>query len=173
VTEFFLLLSRPTLTWPQSWKAAPGANSLVACDVPRMTAYGARPSPRMLQQRSADRSETRRWRSAPDLSPHIAASDLPCVVRSFRVGWSLCENAQEPTRRRIVFSIALFPVATAAPFLFRLTKSRRTFYAQIECLCFHTASVDTGPLALVDWARHVGASQQQSGINNHAAECHV
>ena len=49
----------------------------------------------------------------------------------------------EPTRRRIVFSIALFPIA-ATLFLFRLTKSRRTFYAQIECLCFHTASVDCG-----------------------------
>src|SRR5215472_5344601 len=52
----------------------------------------------------------------------------------------LCENAQEPTRRRIVFSIAVFPTAATALFLFRLTKSRRTFYAQIECLCFHTAS---------------------------------
>src|SRR5215467_4676022 len=52
----------------------------------------------------------------------------------------LCENAQEPTTRRIIFSIALFPVAAPALFLFRLTKLRRTFYAQIECLCFHTAS---------------------------------
>src|SRR6516165_3529360 len=33
-----------------------------------------------------------------------------------------------------------FSVAATALFLFRLTKSRRTFYAQIECLCFHTAS---------------------------------
>jgi hypothetical protein len=41
--------------------------------------------------------------------------------------------------RRIVFSIALFPIAATALFLFRLTKSRRTFYAQIECLCFPTA----------------------------------
>jgi len=54
----------------------------------------------------------------------------------------LCENTQDPTRRRIVFSIALFLIAAAAPFLFRLTKSRRTFYAQIEYLCFHTASVE-------------------------------
>src|SRR5262249_6983092 len=54
----------------------------------------------------------------------------------------LCENAQEPTTRRIVFSIALFPIAATALFLIRLTKSRRTFYAQIECLCFHTASVE-------------------------------
>jgi hypothetical protein len=53
-----------------------------------------------------------------------------------------CENAQEPTRRRIVFSIALFLIAATALFLSRLTKSRRAFYAQIECLCFHTASVE-------------------------------
>src|SRR5215470_5521167 len=56
----------------------------------------------------------------------------------------LCENAQEPTRRRIVFSIALFPVAATALLLFRLTKLSRTFYAQIECLSFHTASTLNG-----------------------------
>src|SRR5215831_10691151 len=56
----------------------------------------------------------------------------------------LCENAQEPARRRIIFSIALFPTAATALFLFRLAKSRRTFYAQIGCLCFHTASVVSG-----------------------------
>src|SRR5215467_2295438 len=65
-----------------------------------------------------------------DLTPPRHISTLPRP----------CENAQEPTRRRIVFSIALFPIAATALFLFRLTKSRRTFYAQIECLCFHTAS---------------------------------
>jgi hypothetical protein len=65
---------------------------------------------------------------------------LPTGVANGRYGARLCENAQEPTRRRIVFSIALFPVAAIALFLFRLTKLRRTFYAQIECLCFHTAS---------------------------------
>ena len=52
----------------------------------------------------------------------------------------LCENTQEPTRRRIIFSIALFPTAATALFLFRLTKSRRIFYTKIERLCFHTAS---------------------------------
>src|SRR5215472_7110731 len=46
-----------------------------------------------------------------------------------------CENAQERTRRRIVFSIALFR-SRPALFLFRLAKSRRIFYAQIDCLCF-------------------------------------
>ena len=52
----------------------------------------------------------------------------------------LCENTQEPTRQRIVFSIVLFPTAAAALFFFRLTKSRRIFYTQIECLCFHTGA---------------------------------
>src|SRR5215469_5936802 len=51
----------------------------------------------------------------------------------------LCENTQELTRRRIVFSIALFPTAATALFIFKLTKSRRIFYAKIERLCFHTA----------------------------------
>jgi hypothetical protein len=49
------------------------------------------------------------------------------------------------TRRRIIFSIALFPIAATALSFFRLTKSRRNFYAQIECLCFHTASVESRP----------------------------
>src|SRR5215471_14059039 len=57
---------------------------------------------------------------------------------------SLCENVQEPTTRRIIFSIALFPIAASVLFLFRLTKSRRTFYAQIERLCFHTGSTQSG-----------------------------
>jgi hypothetical protein len=56
----------------------------------------------------------------------------------------LCENAQEPARRRIVFSITLLPIAVTALFVFRLTKSRRTFYAQIECLCFHTVWPPSG-----------------------------
>src|SRR5215469_11325929 len=69
----------------------------------------------------------------------------------------LCENAQEPTRGRIIFSIPLFPIVATALFLFRTTKSRRTFYAQIECLCFHTAwplcchCLDLEPVAGSDW----------------------
>jgi len=43
----------------------------------------------------------------------------------------------------IIFSIDLFPIAATAIFLFRLTKSRKTFYAQIECLCFHTTSTQS------------------------------
>src|SRR5215469_4914724 len=49
-----------------------------------------------------------------------------------------CENAQEPTMWRIFFSIAHFPIAATGLFFFRLTKLRRTFYVQVECLCFHT-----------------------------------
>src|SRR5262245_3454724 len=56
----------------------------------------------------------------------------------------LCENTQELTRRRIVFSIALFPTAATALFVFKLTKSRSIFYAKIERLCFHTASPRSG-----------------------------
>src|SRR5262244_907706 len=56
----------------------------------------------------------------------------------------LCKNAQEPTMRRIVFSIAHFLIAATALFLFRLTKSRKTFYVQVECLCFHTAWPQSG-----------------------------
>jgi hypothetical protein len=48
----------------------------------------------------------------------------------------LCENVQEPTRRRIVFSSVLLPTAATALFVSRLTKSRMTFYAQIERACF-------------------------------------
>src|SRR6516164_8911424 len=79
----------------------------------------------------------------------------------------LCENAQEATRQRIIFSIALFPIAATALFLFRLTKSRRNFYAQIECLCFHTAlygntsvkvhPARSSPFLLVQYERSEGS----------------
>src|SRR5262249_3207992 len=62
----------------------------------------------------------------------------PFVVGNVCSGPRLCENAQEPAIRRIVFSIALFPIPATALSLLRLAKSRRIFYAQIECLCFHT-----------------------------------
>jgi hypothetical protein len=64
---------------------------------------------------------------------------FPPPPRNGEVRPRLCENAQEPTRRRIVFSIALLPTAATALFVSTLTKSRRTFYAQSECVCFHTA----------------------------------
>ena len=44
-----------------------------------------------------------------------------------------------------LFSLLSFlPIAATARFLFRLTKWRRTFYAQIECLCFPTACTLNG-----------------------------
>src|SRR5215467_14440365 len=55
-----------------------------------------------------------------------------------------CENAQEPTMWRIFFSIAHFPIAATGLFFFRLTKLRRTFYVQVECLCFHTGWPQSG-----------------------------
>ena len=52
----------------------------------------------------------------------------------------LCENLHERRTRSIVFSI-VFPRWRSSVFLvFRLTKSRRTFYAQSESRGFHTAS---------------------------------
>src|SRR5262249_34744686 len=55
------------------------------------------------------------------------------------------ENGQEPTMWRIFFSIAHFPIAATGLFFFRLTKLRRTFYVQVECLCFHTGWPQTCP----------------------------
>ena len=75
-------------------------------------------------------------------------------------GSRLCENAQEPTRRSIIFSIDLSPNAATALFLFRLTKSRRTFYAQIECLCFHTASVE--PCRSISVPRMAGSGAEET-----------
>src|SRR6516165_2431712 len=84
-----------------------------------------------------------------------------------RSGWRLCENAQEPTRRRIIFSIALFPTAATALSSLDLTKLRRTFYAQIERLCFHTAlygntsvkvhPARSSPFLLVQYERSEGS----------------
>src|SRR5215471_110431 len=61
----------------------------------------------------------------------------------------LCKNAQGPTSRRIIFSIALFRIAATALFLFKRTQSRRTFYAQIKRLCFHTAWTLSRPSSAV------------------------
>jgi hypothetical protein len=65
---------------------------------------------------------------------------LDYAASKVALGARLCENNQEPTRQRIVFSIALLSIATTTVFLFKLMKSRRSFYAQTECLRFHTAS---------------------------------
>jgi hypothetical protein len=60
-----------------------------------------------------------------------------------------CENAQGSTSRRIIFSIALSRIAATALFLFGRAKSRRTFYAQIKRLCFHTAWTHFGHYGLL------------------------
>src|SRR5215472_13501375 len=74
----------------------------------------------------------------------------------------LCENAQEPTRRRIIFSIALFPTAATALFSLDLTKSRRTFYAQIERLCFPTASTLSSRLLAVTAMQELSERHRRS-----------
>src|SRR4029077_18676243 len=94
--------------------------------------------------------------SAPDYAQY-SPQDSSCA----HGGVHRCEKAQEPARRRIVFSMALLPIAATALFVFRLTKSRRTFYARIECLCFHAAwtlSRPSGsgpqPFACLDKRKH-------------------
>ena len=97
----------------------------------------ARPLHEPGNHRSAERCSHRHSADCGSLTEQpTAAQDS----RSYTTAWGrICENAQEPARRRIVFSITLLPIAVTALFVFRLTKSRRTFYAQTECLCFHTA----------------------------------
>src|SRR6516162_3229719 len=57
-----------------------------------------------------------------------------------RKGASLCENVRKPRMRRMVFLYSLLPIAPAKFLVFKLTKSRRTFYAHDERLSFRTAS---------------------------------
>ena len=59
-----------------------------------------------------------------------------------------CENVREPRKRRIVFFIAFLRQPSPELLVFRLTKSRRTFYAEIERGSFRTASVERGPSRL-------------------------
>jgi hypothetical protein len=67
-----------------------------------------------------------------------------------RFGSRLCENAIEPRKHRIVFSIAFFrqklPVQLVSP----STKSRRKFYTQVERYSFHTAWVICGSRHWID-----------------------
>jgi len=51
-----------------------------------------------------------------------------------------CKNVHEPRKRRSVFSIAFFGQPSPELLVFILTKSRRTFYAQIERGSFRTVS---------------------------------
>src|SRR6516162_10464539 len=67
---------------------------------------------------------------------------FPAGRPSGRDGSRPCENVGERRNRRIVFSIALFGQPPSELLVLRLKKSRRTFYAQIECRSFRTASVE-------------------------------
>jgi hypothetical protein len=75
--------------------------------------------------------------SAPDYARY-KPEDFSCA----HGGVHRCENVREPRERRIVFSIAFFVQPSPELLAFRFTKSRRTFYAQIERGSFRTASVD-------------------------------
>jgi len=72
---------------------------------------------------------TANLRLAAILSTRIAVVREPAYCgMDDRFGSRLCENAQEPTRRRIIFSIASFPIAATELFFFGMMKSRKTFY---------------------------------------------
>ena len=53
----------------------------------------------------------------------------------------LRDNADEPTMRRIVFSIAFSRKRPPVQLLFTSTKSRQNFYAQVQLQSFHAARV--------------------------------
>ena len=76
--------------------------------------------------------------------PPVVAAPLQLArsAANDRLGSRPCENVHERRNRRIVFSIAFFGQAPPELLVFRLKKSSRTFYAQIERRSFRTASVD-------------------------------
>ena len=73
---------------------------------------------------------------------------LPLAAGKVGKGSRPCENVREPRKRRTVFSIAFFEQPSPELLVFRLTKSRRTFYAQVERANFRTAWVGTGNSAV-------------------------
>jgi|SRR6516225_8388776 hypothetical protein len=81
----------------------------------------------------------------PSLPPPRHIPTLPhrktrLALGSDRNGASLCENVRKPRMRRMVFLYCLLLIAPPELLVFRLTKSRRTFYAHDERLSFRTAS---------------------------------
>src|SRR6516225_11635295 len=75
---------------------------------------------------------------------------VPTGTANGKYGARLCANVREPRMRRIVFLYCLLPRAATALLVFRLTKSRRTFYAQNERRIFaqprsKAADVDDRP----------------------------
>src|SRR5262249_54869722 len=90
----------------------------------------------------------------PVLPTFIGVSAPAPARTSARKCPRLCENTQEPRKRKSFFSIAVFPIGAKGVFFFRLTKSRKIFYAQIYCLCFHTA-----------WPRTCRSEHQSASIH--------
>ena len=75
------------------------------------------------------------------------ASNRACISRSSFSASSrprLCENAQQPRMRRIVFSISFFGQLLPVQLTPTSTKLRRKFYTQVERQSFHTASTRSG-----------------------------
>ena len=65
---------------------------------------------------------------------------VPTGTANGKYGARLCANVREPRMRRMVFLYCLLLIAPPELLVFRLTKSRRTFYAHDERLSFRTAS---------------------------------
>jgi len=56
------------------------------------------------------------------------------------------------------FFYCRYRITATALFFFKLMKSRKIFYAEIECLCFHTVSVDCGRSREAQgWSGHTSA----------------
>ena len=72
------------------------------------------------------------------------------VRAEVRSGSRLCENAFEPRTLRIVFSIAFCQQHLPVRLLSATMKSRWKFYAQVQCLSFHTAWVKSGPWRVLE-----------------------
>ena len=82
----------------------------------------------------------RDWLLAVTAMGHFSLSRSPTT--SDCLGSRPCENVRERRNRGTVFSIAVFGQPPSELLVLRLKKSRRTFYAQIECRSFRTASVE-------------------------------
>jgi hypothetical protein len=65
--------------------------------------------------------------------------------RTTAVGAGRVKNVREPRKRRIIFLLPSSDSPSPAFLVFRLSKLRRTFYAQIARGSFRTASVDSCP----------------------------
>src|SRR5215470_638133 len=76
-----------------------------------------------------------------------------CIARkSAAVGGGCVKTLKSQQGGELFSLLPFFRSQPPALFLSRLTKSRRTFYAQIECLCFHTASTRSCRSSPAFWA---------------------